>query len=223
MGWIIIHKQVRQQSAFGKSEAVYYFKTGEEARFKSFRGQWCQSCAAALEKFHEVLCRIQELWECKISPPPVTLWRAGVWQTAGFGLPSLMGSSPHGCEVKQSTKRSACRVERLSGHLQRVQLVVAQVGSLGGLPQLDHAGLPELCRWRKDIKRRQAWKLTCGCERKRRARRRNWGSRLDEDTLFRQEKAANQLLHHFSEQAKFPAFPGNDNSAPSTSSASSTF
>lgn len=30
-------------------------------------------------------------------------------------------------------------------HLERVQLVVAQVGSLGSLPQFDHTGLPELC------------------------------------------------------------------------------
>lgn len=31
-------------------------------------------------------------------------------------------------------------------NLERVQLVFAEVGSLGSLPQLDHTGLPELCR-----------------------------------------------------------------------------
>lgn len=56
-----------------------------------------------------------------------------------------MGSSPHGREVKQSMKRSVCRAGKMSGYLERVQLIVAQVGPLGGLPQLDHAGLPELC------------------------------------------------------------------------------
>lgn len=30
-------------------------------------------------------------------------------------------------------------------HLERVQLVFAQVGSLGSLPQFNHTGLPELC------------------------------------------------------------------------------
>lgn len=30
-------------------------------------------------------------------------------------------------------------------HLERVQLVFAEVGSLGSLPQFNHTGLPELC------------------------------------------------------------------------------
>lgn len=30
-------------------------------------------------------------------------------------------------------------------HLERVQLVFAQVGSLGSLPQFNHTGLPERC------------------------------------------------------------------------------
>lgn len=33
----------------------------------------------------------------------------------------------------------------VGGHLQRVQLVFAEVGSLGSLPQFNHTGLPELC------------------------------------------------------------------------------
>lgn len=71
-----------------------------------------------------------------------------VRQSSGFCLPLLMGSSPHGCEVKQSMKRSGGRAGKMSGYLERVQLIVAQVGSLGGLPQLDHAGFPELCSHR---------------------------------------------------------------------------
>lgn len=164
MGWIIIHKPVRPQSAFGKGEAVYYFGTGPEARFKSFRGLWCHSCAAALEKFHKVLCRIQELWECKIRPSsghPVT---GGCLTDCmqGPGLPSLMGSSPHGCEVKPSTKRSGCRVEvewapsesparRRSGWISWRPPTARSRGAPGTLQAKG--------KTQTDLK---AWKLTCG-------------------------------------------------------------
>lgn len=35
--------------------------------------------------------------------------------------------------------------ERCESYLERVQLILAEVASLGSLPQFNHAGLPKLC------------------------------------------------------------------------------
>lgn len=65
----------------------------------------------------------------------------------------LLHPSSGSCETLICESRSSLVVMCDRGdHLERVQLVSAEVGSLGGLPQLNHSGLPELC-----ISKKKTW------------------------------------------------------------------